>query len=895
MLIGRDPEQRLIATLLEDARQGASGALVIRGAAGIGKTAVLEEAIRSADMRTLRCGGVESEHDLPFAGLEQLLRPVRELVDGLPDPQASALRSVFGLSSERVEDRLLLGLATLNLLAEATEDEPLLCVIDDLQWLDGPSAQAFMFVARRLGAEGLVMLFAVREDPDDWFDVAGVQQLTLGPLAEAAARELVASRGDAALSEVARERLLDEAAGNPLAILELPIENTGGAAVGLQATFRARVLRLPPETRQLLLLAACADAEEAGNWGELVRLADLSARARLVAVDAGLIGDIDAIVFRHPLVRSAVYNASSRAERAEAHRLLASRAADRLSRASHLAAAAGQPDEGLAAELEQAAAAVAQRGAFASAATAFARAAALSTENRGRVHRLISAAQAHLDAGDSDAASRLAEEALAGVSMASDRAALAAVRGALELQRGTPAAAYDLLISAAHGVGRQDPSWALELQVQAITASFVAGWPERAFVEAHTFLEDLPPTDRAHERFLRVFVAAMAADDAAAKDSARRQLLEDIRLGAPVEDFRFMGWAGIASGYLGDLRSARVYSMQAVASARAAGSLSRLPVALLAPTRLAVSYRAFDEAEEFAREGIELARQLGQENLETIFSAALVRCLAAHGHTEECRELGEATLARAVARGIATAATDVHLGLAELELSLGHGEVARDMIESVTHPLFRLGAAPDLVEALLLSGDPEPDRVPLDALARYAEQAQDPHALGVLARARALLAGSDDSAEPLFLEALRHQTEHLQPFERARTALAYGEFLRRAQRRTDARVQLRDALATFDGLDSPLWADRARAELEATGITARKRDPATLDDLTPQELRIAKLVAAGASNRDVAAQLFLSQKTVEYHLRKVFMKLGVSSRVELAREPLQPVAVGVAD
>jgi DNA-binding CsgD family transcriptional regulator len=296
-----------------------------------------------------------------------------------------------------------------------------------------------------------------------------------------------------------------------------------------------------------------------------------------------------------------------------------------------------------------------------------------------------------------------------------------------------------------------------------------------------------------------------------------------------------------------------------------------------------------------AQEGIELTRQLAQENLETCFSAMLVRCLAARGQIDECRDLGDTTLRRALAHGLAVAADDIHLGLAELELSLGHGSAARDLIEAVTHRVFKIGAVPFLVEALLLSGDPDPGRVDLEGLAAYADQAPDPGVLGLLARTRALLASSGDLAEPLFLEALQHQAEHPQPFERARTALAYGEFLRRAQRKTEARVQLRDALAAFEGLNTPLWGDRARAELAATGITARKRDPSTLDNLTPQELRIAKLVGAGLSNRDVASQLFLSQKTVEYHLRKVFMKLGVSSRVELAREPLQPVGVGAPD
>jgi DNA-binding CsgD family transcriptional regulator len=423
-----------------------------------------------------------------------------------------------------------------------------------------------------------------------------------------------------------------------------------------------------------------------------------------------------------------------------------------------------------------------------------------------------------------------------------------------------------------------------------MTPAFVAGWPERAFREAYGFVADLPPTGRPYEPFLRMFLAVMVTAEAGSRDAARARLLEAVRVGGAADDFRFMTWTGIASVYLGDLRSARELFTRATALARAAGSFNMLPLAMLGAARVDLNARAFDEAEEYAREGIELTRQLGQENLEACFSAILVRCLAAHGEIDECRALAEATLGRALAHGLAVAADDVRLGIAELELSLAHGPAARDMIEGVSHPLLRLAAAPMLVEASLLSGDPEPARTALDAFATLAEQGQDPGRLGVLTRTHALLAPSAEAAEPLFLQALSHQRQHGQPFERARTELAYGESLRRAQRRTEARTQLRDALATFEGLNTPLWADRARAELEATGITARKRDPSTLDTLTPQELRIARLVGSGASNREVAAQLFLSPKTVEYHLRKVFLKLGVSSRFELAHQPLQTAA-----
>jgi DNA-binding CsgD family transcriptional regulator len=896
MLIGRDSEQRLIESLLQEARNGASGSLVIRGEAGIGKTALLEHAAASSDLRTLRCAGTESEHDLTFAGLEQLLRPLSALADRLPGPQASALRSALGLSGERARDRLLLGLATLNLLAEATTDGPVLCIVDDLQWVDGASAQAMLFAARRLVAEGVVMLFAVRNDPASWFEAPTLRQLTLAPLSEAEARDVVESARDGSLSQAAERQLLQQARGNPLALLELPAGDLAASqANGLDAVFRARIAGLPLEARALLLLAAVSESEETRTWSELARLAELPPTAQRPSVDAGLIGDVDVVVFRHPLARSAVYEASSPAERAEAHRLLASAASEPLARALHLAAAASEPDEAVAAELEQVASAAIRRGAFASAAGVFARAADLSTDASARVRRLIAAAQANLDAGDPALASRLAEAALAGARSASERAALASVQGALELQRGTPAAAYELLVAGAQAVADEDPARALELQAQAMTPAFVAGWPERAFREAHEFLARLPATGRPHEAFLRMFLGATAEAGEGARDAARAKLGQAVRLGSAADDFRLLVWAAIASAYLGDLRSAGELCARAVALARAAGSFNTLPIALLGSARLDVNARSFDTAEECAQEGIELTRQLALENLETCFCAILVRCLAARGQIDECRELGETTLNRALAHGIGAAADDVRLGVAELELSLGHGAAAREMIEAVSHPLFRLVAAPILVEATLSSGDPEPGPETLGALADLGEQTRDPGRLAVLTRTRALLASSIELAEPLFLQALSQQRERAQPFERARTELAYGETLRRAQRRTEARVQLRAALATFEGLRSPLWAERARAELAATGISARKRDPSTLDTLTPQELRIAKLVAGGATNRDVASQLFLSPKTVEYHLRKVFLKLGVASRVELARQPLAPVAAETTD
>jgi DNA-binding CsgD family transcriptional regulator len=897
MLVGRDSESRLIESLLEDARRGTSASLVLRGEPGIGKSALLEHAAASGDLRTLRCAGVASEHDLAFAGLEQLLRPLHALIERLPAPQAAALRSALGISEERAEDRLLLGIATLNLLAEASDDGPLLCLIDDLQWIDEPSAQAMLFTARRLGAEGVVMLFSIRDDPGHWFDAVGLRQLSLAPLADAAARQVVSSVRRASLRPEEEVRLLREARGNPLALLELPLEaHRDGGATGLDAAFRARVAALSHQARFLLLLAATGEADEARSWRDLAALADTPPETIREAVEAGLVGDLDSIVFRHPLARAAVYSAASATELAEAHRLLSAATSDPIARALHLAAASSEPDETLAGELERAASVAARRGGFASAAGILVRAVELSLDRAARRRRLIAAAHAYLDAGNLDAAARLADQALPEVQTASEQAALAIVRGALELQRGTPAAAYELLLSSARAVASEEPRLALEVQAQAMTPAFVAGWPERAFTEAHELLRTLPPSGRAHEPFLRAFLGmraflgATAAAEEGARDEARAQLAEAVTLGSQAGDFRLLVWVAIASAYLGDLHSAGELSKRAVALARAAGSFETLPIALLGCARVEVNASRHERAEDFAREGIELTSQLAQENLKTCLSAILVRCRAARGDVEECRELAEATLARALAHGLLAAADDVRIGVAELELSLGNGGAALEALAAVSHPLFRLVSAPLRMEASMIGGANAPDAETLEALDVLADHAQDPERLGVLARARALLSASPELAESLLLEALSYQREQAQPFDRARTELAYGEALRRARRRTQARVQLRSALATFEGLGTPRWAERARQELEATGITARRRDPSTLDTLTPQELRIARLVAEGATNRDVAGQLYLSPKTVEYHLRKVYLKLGVSSRVELARQPLASAA-----
>jgi DNA-binding CsgD family transcriptional regulator len=891
MLVGRDAELRLIESLLAETGEGRSGSLVVRGDAGIGKTALLEEAAARSRLRTLRCTGVESEYDLPFASLQQLLRPLTGLVERLAEPQAMALRSALGLSADRVAGRLLLGVATLNLISEAAEEGPLLCIVDDLQWVDAPSAQALLFCTRRLEAEGVVMLLAVRNDPGQSIDAAHLPELILSPLADEAARDLVARREVAVQS---LDAVVRQAAGNPLALLELsPDRGEGRGATGVEWSFRARIARLPAETRSLLLLAALDGSEEPLGWPQLAELAPPTAALR-PAISEGLVADSDRVQFRHPLVRSAVQGTASRMEVAKAHRLLAEVTGDPLARAWHHAGSTEAPDDQVAQELDEAAADAARRGGFASAGGALAEAASFSSNAADRVSRRVGAALAYLNAGRSDEATALADQASAESHDASSNASLASINGAVELlQRGSPARAYELLLGAVRGVLDLDPGQAFRLLGLAISAAFVAGWPERGFADADELVSRVKPSPTPEDRFLRPFLTGMRMLATGEREHAKEELTKAAQNAAEIDDLQFLAWAGMASVYDGDIPAATSHYRRAVTIARANGLYEFLPAALSALARVHISLGEIDDADEAVREGSQLSQQLGQENIDVCFSGLLVRVLALKGQVEACRELAEETFRKAHARGIGVAAADAQLGLSELELGLGNGGEARDLIIDLPAGAISWTHIPRVVRACLIADDRAGAQTALDELVVQTRGSNEAYGQGMIARCRALLAADPDEADPLFKEALEYQ-QQAPPFERATTQLAYGEFLRRAQRRADARAQLRAALAGFEGLGAELWAATARAELEATGITARKRDPSTLDTLTPQELRIARLVGAGASNREVAAQLFLSPKTVEYHLRKVFLKLGVSSRVELARREFEPAPAGPA-
>jgi DNA-binding CsgD family transcriptional regulator len=907
MLVGREVEQRRLAELLGSARDDRSAVLVLRGAPGIGKTALLDDTReRAVGMRVLRCVGIESEHELPFAGIHQLVRPHLGLVDCLPAPQANALKSAFGLSDGDVEDRFLVSLGVLSLLAEVSDEGPVLCCVDDAQWLDDPSAEALLFVARRLEAEPIAMLIAVREGELQRFDAPGLPEVELQGLEEEDARALLAERLQDDPSPDVLANLLRNAAGNPLALLELPAALSSDQLHGtepilgpppvrpvVEESFRARVEALSEGARHLLLLAA---ADEVGDLPAIRKAAKrlgLDRGAIAEAETRGLVRVNESVEFRHPLVRSAVYRAASRDERKDAHEALAASVVDPTRRAWHRALVADGADEGIAAELEAAAMQALTRGAQATASAAFERAAELSDDPARRGHRLAFAAQTSLDAGRPDAALALVERARPYVSNPLDSVALDMVLATDAGRRGSPIDAYNLMRHASRTVAETAPDVAAEMLMWSVLAAMQGGWSGKAVPEVLLELERIGATGDV-ARFTHEFLLGATALRAGNSPLARGHFATAREIGGRFHEGRPQILRAFACGLTGDYPEVRRVCIETLANQRAAGTVSSfggvfplLGIAELYEGRLAACLATLEE-------GGEIAERFGWEN-DTIACIALRAHIAAQqGREAECRELAREAMQRSLAKGLGWAVLHARLALAELELGLGNLREALDHYGQLDPddiiPSLPV-AAPEIIDVALRLGEPERARVALGHLEGWAQVSDARLVKGMLARCRAVLADDGGEAEPLFDEALGHHGREGLPYQVARTQLAYGEWLRRERRKVDARAQLRLALDTFEGLGLTLWAERARGELKATGETARKRDVSTLDELTPQELRIAQLVAGGATNRDVAAQLYVSPKTVEYHLRKVFLKLGVSSRVELARLPLgEPAA-----
>ena len=904
MLYGRRAECDALERLLADARRSRSGVLVVRGEAGAGKSALLDHAAGLAGgMGVLRAAGVQSEAELPFAALHQLLRPVLGLADRLPGPQAAALGAALGLRPPQATDRFLVSVGVLSLLAEAAEERPVLCLVDEAQWLDRSSAEALTFAARRLEAEGVVCLFAARDgDPRD-FPAPGLPELRLEGLDPEAAAALLAGAGLDLPAEVV-DRLVERTGGNPLALLELPgslapdqlagraaLEDVLPLTTRLERTFGERVRDLPEEARTLLLVAA---AETTGDPAVVLRAGarlGVEAAALDQAESAGLVRTGDGrLAFRHPLVRSAAYRTATLAARQAAHRALAEvlggeDAADQ--RAWHLATATVGPDEAAAAGLEQSADRARGRGGHAAAASALERAAELTGDDRERGRRLAAAATAAWLAGQAGRAAALLDRAEPLATDLGTQAAVAHLRGSIEASRGNALDAAAMLVAGSELAATVDPSQALQMLVEASEIASYAG-DVTPTAELGRRAAALPVADKAGE-FLSDLLQGMGrvaeGDGAAGAPLLRRA----IALAGSLEQPRLLLWAGVAAFFVGETVAGDALYARAVARARREGAVGLLPRALeyQAPVELAAG--RLGAAVASATEGLRLARDTGDDTSACRHLATLAHAAALRGDEDACRGHAAEALDRAAARGLGLPATLAGYALGLLDLGLGRPAEALARLQRLLaagpgagSPFFAVYTVPDLVEAAVRGGQPEAAAAPLAAFEQFATMAATPEQLAQLARCRGLL-GPDEEAAAHFEEALALHDGQGRPFDLARTQLAYGEALRRARRRGEARTHLRGALEVFQRLGAAPWAERAGTELRATGERARRRDPSTLSQLTPQELQIVRLVGEGATNREIGAQLFLSRRTIDYHLRNVFVKLGVSSRAEVIR------------
>lgn len=891
MLHGREQECAELDRIVEAARAGRSGVLVVRGEAGIGKSALLDHAAAADGVTVLRAAGVEAESELSYAALHQLLRPVLDHVEQLPAPQCTALRAALGLDDGR-PDRFRVSLAVLTLLSEVAEERPLLCLVDDAQWLDRPSTDALLFCARRLEAEGVVLLVAAR----DGFDAPGLAELTLSGLADDAAAALVPT----GLAPAVRAELVRLTRGNPLALAELPAALDPAQLTGrlplpdplplthaVEQAYLRRVRLLPPDTRAVLEVAAVEDAGDvatvlaaAERLGHRPEALDAAERAGLIAVGP------DGLQFHHPLVRSAIHGAAGFSRRRSVHRALADvldTDEQRDRRVWHRAAAVVGTDESVAADLEGAARRARDRGAPAVAGAALARAAELTPDEGTRVGRLLAGAVAFRDGGLLDRTGALLDAATPLARDPVHRADAAYQRAHLERVGGVLVHAYELLLPVVDEVAAVDRARAARmLAIAGLVAVDAQDLPRlraaAARVEQVVSPDGAPPFD---VLWVRGVCAAMSGEIDRALPLVT-EAAERARRGNHPGDLLL---AGTAALFLGDDALSGALLARGVERARRLGTPAGLAV-LLGPAALVdMCSGRFASAVADATEGVRCAELIGAPNLATLGRAVLAWVDAVRGRFEQARDHAAGALGPALEHGYAAAAAVATWACGIAELGAGRPEEAFATLRPLAtpgsdryHATIAASACGDLVEAAQRVGETAAVVPTLAALERLAGATGQRWAGAVSARCRAVL-GDDDG----FRAALDRHAGSTRPFEHARTALLYGEHLRRQRRRVDARPHLRAALETFERLGAEPWAARAGSELRATGETARRRDPSTATQLTPQELQIVRIVNAGATNREVAAQLFLSPRTVDHHLRKVFQKLGLSSRAELAR------------
>jgi DNA-binding CsgD family transcriptional regulator len=901
-LLGRERELEVLGRLLDGVRSGRGGVLVVRGEAGVGKTALLANAVEAARaFRIARTSGIEAESELPFAAVQQLCSPFIELMDRLPQPQHEALGVAFELITGPAPNPFLVGLAVLGLLAETAEERPLLAVVDDAHWLDHASARALAFVARRLLAEKIALVFATRAPGDA---LAGLPDLRVEPLGRRDARALLESALPARLDEHVLERIVVETRGNPLALLELPrgltpTQLAGGfglpAAVPLSASieqgYARRLARLPQDERRLLLVAA---ADPVGDpalvWRAAERLGIPRSAADTVESE-DLLALSPRVVFRHPLVRSAVYGAARPKERRDVHRALADATdqdVDPDRRAWHRAQAAATPDEEVAYELERSAGRAQARGGLAAAAAFLERSIALTGDPARRVDRALAAAQANLYAGGFDEALRLLPVADAGSPDELQQAQTELLRGQIAFSSNMGSDAPPLLLSAARRLERFDVDLARETYLDAWGAAWFAGSLATAgdLLEVSCAARSAPPSTHPSQPFdllLDGLALLITEGRAAAVLALRRASSAFAAAEIPAENsFRWTALPPIPSYVLWDDESWYAINARQLGLAREAGALAQLPMGLITGAVIDAWSGEFAKAAEATAEAGAIVEATGAR----LAPYAAMLLVALQGREADGLTLLESAINDATAVGQGFAVQWGEFGKAILFNGLGRYDealVAAQRANDDTPELFISSwALAELIEAASRSGAPGHAASALERLTEHTAVAGTDWGLGIAARSRALLTDGD-AAESLYREAIERLGHTRLAPELARAHLVYGEWLRGEHRRLDAREELRTAHELFTDLGVEAFAERARLALQATGERARKRTVDTRDKLTPQETQIARLAAEGHTNRDIAARLFISASTVEYHLRKAFRKLDVESRTQLAR------------
>lgn len=906
MLVGRQQAQRDLEALLSGARLGQSGVLVVRGEPGIGKSALLEDAVaRAAGLQVLRARGAEVERELPFAGLAALVRPLVDLVETLPPPQAEALGTALALREGGVVDRFAISAGVLTLLTRASEERPTIVVVDDAHLLDRPSAEALAFVSRRLVADALLVLVALRPDETDAWD--GLPVLDLARLDLPAAREVVRGSGQT-LTEEQAARIVQLADGNPLvlrtladrpdSLVGLPagLETAPGLSEVATAAYGMRIERLEPSALDAVRVAAVA-GEDLAVVGRAAALAGVPVDGLASAEESGLVTTgPDSVAFVHPLARAAVYATAPAGVRRRLHALVAEvlPPGDLDRRAWHLSAAALGPDDGVADELDAVARRAAARGAHAVAASASERAARLSVSSDDAGRRLLAAGEAAWLSGDDPRAALVLDEALRHVTEPALRARVRAVTGLAAARSGRLGQAYVELLRAADQAGEEAIAESMVLYAEVVdVCCYLLDVPAGSVVgqRLERLLADPDVCARAGAR--AEAIASIAAGMARTLEgtSGAEHLRRGVRIfaGLPLADHRTRSaFELLGPLYLRESDAGRELVQRAVTERREAGAIGELPHLLFHLARDDATGERWPRAEAAYGEAVALARESGQVTELATNLAGLCWLHARQGRVEACRAAGAEARAIGDAHDVHLARAWVGFGTAELDLSLGLVSEAVAGFEGLVALLTErdvgdpdLSPVPELVEARRRLGAPDgADAVVDDYLAR-ADRKGSPWSLARAARVRALLA-ADDDVDEAFAAALALHALTPDRFETARTRLLYGERLRRMRRRTDCREHLRAALDDFERLGARRWSDVALAELDASGLTLQRRETGPVVDLTARELQIALLLADGQTTREAAAALFLSPKTVEYHLRHVYTKLGIGSRTELA-------------